>query len=217
MAEAASLPLPYPEAAAIAEDTLAMQSLELASALPERPLVVGGCCCAHVGAVEGLSVRHERLALVWLDAHGDLNTPETSPSGNQWGMPLRMLVDSGAVAASDVALVGARKLDPPEEEFIATSGIHRDDVDATLMDVACVYVAFDLDVLRPSEVEPFMPEDGGLTLAGAEAILRRVAARGTVVGAGFSGMRADERNAGAVTRLAASLGLYPPRPSRGLM
>ena len=60
----------------------------------------------------------DRLAVIWLDAHGDLNTPETSPSGNPWGMPLRMLIDSGAVDAGDVALVGARNLDPPEEEFI---------------------------------------------------------------------------------------------------
>ena len=71
--------------------------LVLASELPERPLVLGGCCCSHVGAVEGLATRHDRLAVVWIDAHGDLNTPETSPSGNEWGMPLRMIVDGGAV------------------------------------------------------------------------------------------------------------------------
>jgi arginase len=48
------------------------------------------------------------LAIVWIDAHGDLNTPETSPSGNEWGMPLRMIIDGGAVRPMDVALVGAR-------------------------------------------------------------------------------------------------------------
>ena len=53
--------------------------------------------------------------MVWLDAHGDLNTPETSPSGNLWGMPLRMAIDEGSVLAADVALVGARDLDPPEQ------------------------------------------------------------------------------------------------------
>ncbi len=90
MAAAAELPLAYPEAAVIAEDSLGEQALALATELPERPLVLGGCCCAHVGAVEGLAARHGRIALVWLDAHGDLNTPETSPSGDEWGMPLRM-------------------------------------------------------------------------------------------------------------------------------
>src|SRR6266550_9407630 len=124
MIESASLPFRYQEAAVIEEDTLREQSLALASALPERPLVLGGCCCSHVGAVEGLHARHGRLAIVWLDAHGDLNTPDSSPSGNQWGMPLRMLIDSGAVQPGDVALVGASNLDPPEEEFIRASGLH---------------------------------------------------------------------------------------------
>jgi arginase family enzyme len=113
MAEAASLPLPYPEAAVIEEDSLAEQSLALALELPERPLVLGGCCCAHIGAVEALSARHGRVGVVWFDAHGDLNTIESSPSGNEWATPLRMLLDSGAVEPHDVALVGARNLDPP--------------------------------------------------------------------------------------------------------
>ena len=62
MAEAARLPLPWPEAAVVDQDTLAGQTLEIASDLPARPLVLGGCCCAHVGAVEGLAARHDRLA-----------------------------------------------------------------------------------------------------------------------------------------------------------
>jgi hypothetical protein len=53
MVEAASLPLDYPEVAVVEEETLAMQTLAVASDLPARPLVLGGCCCAHVGAVEG--------------------------------------------------------------------------------------------------------------------------------------------------------------------
>ena len=75
MAEAAQLPLAYPEAAVVEEDSLADQNLAIAAELPDRPLVLGGCCCAHVGALEGLAARHDQLALVWLDAHGDLNTP----------------------------------------------------------------------------------------------------------------------------------------------
>src|SRR5206468_3077239 len=99
------------EATVVEEDSLQAQTLAVASDLPVRPLVLGGCCCSHVGAVEALAARHDRLGLIWLDAHGDLNTPETSPSGNEWGMPLRMLIDGGAVDAQDVALVGARNLD----------------------------------------------------------------------------------------------------------
>ena len=89
-----------------AEESLGEQNLALALALPERPLVLGGCCCSHVGVIEGLSARFDRLALVWIDAHGDLNTHETSPSGNQWGMPLRMVLDSGAVRIEDTVLIG---------------------------------------------------------------------------------------------------------------
>src|SRR6266581_7469285 len=124
MAEAARLPLPYPEAAVVEEETLGEQNLAIATELPERPLVLGGCCCAHIGAVEGLAARYGRLGLVWFDAHGDLNTPESSPSGDLWGMPLRMLLDAHAVRPDDAALVGARALDPPEEAFLATSDVH---------------------------------------------------------------------------------------------
>ena len=114
---------------------------------------------SHVGALEGLSARHDLLALVWLDAHGDLNTPATSPSGNAWGMPLRMIVDAGMVKPENVALIGARNLDPPEETFIAESGIHTgpDAVDRALEDCSCVYVAFDVDSLDPGEITPSCP------------------------------------------------------------
>jgi arginase family enzyme len=205
MVEAASLPLDYPEAGVVEEETLQAQTLALASELPVRPLVLGGCCCSHVGAVEALAARHDRLGIVWLDAHGDLNTPETSPSGNAWGMPLRMLIDAGAVRAEDVALVGARNLDPPEVEFIERSGIH-DDADAVLDRVDCVYVALDCDVFEPSELGVFMPEPGGPTLQQVERQLGSIRASGSVVGAGFTGLAPDPQNVEKLERLAAALG-----------
>ncbi len=122
MAAGASLPLPYPEVGVIERDSLEEQTNAIAAALPARPVVLGGCCCTHVGAATGLARRFDRLGLVWIDAHGDLNTPETSPSGNLWGMPFRMILDSGAIAAEDAALVGARSLDPPEVEFMHAVG-----------------------------------------------------------------------------------------------
>ena len=210
MAEAAFLPLPYPEAAVVDEETLTEQNLALASALPERPLILGGCCCAHVGTVEGLATRHERLGVVWLDAHGDLNTPETSPSGNLWGMPLRMLLDSGTVHPADVALVGARNLDPPEKEFIAASGLRtgEDGLREALEQVDAVYVALDCDVLDPDDdVRSFMPEPGGLTLLEAASILEQVAASRPVAGAGLSGLAPAPGNSLPLARLTAALGL----------
>ena len=209
MAAAAALDLPYPEAAVVAEDSLEAQTLAVAAGLPERPLVLGGCCCAHIGAVEALASRYERLAVVWVDAHGDLNTPETSPSGNPWGMPLRMLIDSGAVAARDVCLVGARDLDPPEEEFIAASGLRlaADGVAGAIAGADGVYVALDCDSLDEVEVASFMPEPDGLTVEEVDSLFRDLAARAPVLGAGLSGLVPDERNRAPLTRLLAALGL----------
>jgi arginase family enzyme len=209
MAEAAFLELPYPEVAVVEADTLEEQSLALAADLPERPLVLGGDCCAHIGAVEGLAARQDRLALIWLDAHGDLNTPETSPSGNTWGMPLRMILDLGTVAPDDVALVGARALDPPEKEYLTRSGMHTGAaaVVQALHGCNCVYVALDADVLEPSEASVFMPEPGGLTAAEVERILREVGAGASVIGAGFTGLSFEPANIEPLTRFAAALSL----------
>ena len=205
MIESATLPLDYPETAVIEEDSLHAQNLALASDLPVRPLILGGCCCSHVGAIEALSSRHDRLGIIWFDSHGDLNTPQTSPSGNQWGMPLRMVIDSGAVDAQDVALVGARNLDPPEVEFIAAAGIH-DDPRAVLDRVGCVYVAIDCDVFDPAELSVFMPEPDGPSLADVERQLAAIRESGTVVGAGLTGLAPDPANVEKVERLTAALG-----------
>jgi arginase len=206
MRESAWLPLDYPETSVVDEETLQIQTLALAYDLPARPLVLGGCCCSHVGAIEGLSARHDRLGVIWFDAHGDLNTPETSPSGNEWGMPLRMVIDSGAVGATDVALIGARNLDPPEVEFIADAGIH-DNADAVLQNVDCVYVALDCDVVEPSELSVFMPEPDGPRLADVERQLVHIRETGTVVGAGLSGLAPDPANVAKLQRLTGALGL----------
>ncbi|HEX9415850.1 MAG TPA: arginase family protein [Gaiellaceae bacterium] len=209
MVEAAGLPLPYPETGIVAEDSLGEQSLVLALELPERPLVLGGCCCSHIGAVEGLGTRHGRIGVVWFDAHGDLNTTETSPSGNQWGMPLRMLIDSGAVDAGDVALIGARNLDPPEVEFISSAGIEqgREGIERALDGTDGVYVALDCDSLESDEIASFMPEPEGLGVQEVEQMLSEIAAGHAVLGAGLTGLAPEERNVEPLTRLCAALGL----------
>jgi arginase len=199
MVAAAGLALPWPEAATIDEPTLAEQIDATARALPQRPLVLGGCCCAHIGAVRELARRHGRIGLVWIDAHGDLNTPESSSSGNAWGMPLRMLLDAGTVEARDVTLLGARNLDPPEVEFVRETGI-RD----RLGDLPeRVYVALDCDVLAPGSVDVFMPEPGGPTPAELELVFTSIP---TPAGAGLTGLVRSERNEAVLPRLLAALG-----------
>ena len=203
MKEGAMLSLDWPDAGLVEAETLEQQSQAVAEQLPHRPLVLGGCCCSHVGAIRRLAERHGRLAVVWLDAHGDLNTPESSPSGNAWGMALRMAIDEGSVRPADVALVGARNLDAPEVEYTRSVGID-DDVARAIADADAVYVALDLDVLRPGEADVFMPEPGGPTVAEVEALLRGLP---RVDGLGLSGHLGSEHNVGPLTRLARAAGL----------
>ena len=200
MKEAALMEIPWPEAATIEEASLDAQVAAMARDLPERPLVLGGCCCSHVGAVRELARRHGRIGIVWLDAHGDLNTPESSPSGNAWGMPLRMLIDAGDVRAGDVTLLGARNLDPPEAEFIAESGVRQEL--GELPDL--LYVAVDGDVIDPPDADVFMPEPDGIPLAELERLLAGLPA---VVGAGLTGFARSERNEASLARLGHALGL----------
>jgi arginase len=205
MADGAQIALPYPEVAVVERDTLEEQTAGVADSLAARPIVVGGCCCTHVGAARGVSQRVERLGIVWIDAHGDLNTPETSPSGNQWGMPFRMILDGGFVRAEDAALVGARSLDPPEAEFLAATGID-DSVDRALAGVDATYIALDLDVLDPSEVDVLIPEPNGPSAAEIEALLQSIAGRTTLAGIGVTGFLATERNSALAKRMLVAAG-----------
>jgi arginase len=200
MIEAASLELDYPEAGIVEEDSLQAQTLAMAADLPQRPLVLGGCCCSHIGAVVGLTARYERLGIVWIDAHGDLNTPESSPSGHAWGMPLRMLIDAGDVAASDVTLLEARNLDPPEVEFIAQAGIRQEVGELP----ETIYVAIDCDAVDPADLDVWMPEPDGIRLDALEALL---ASLPRPAGAGITGAVVSDRNEVALARLGLALGL----------
>ena len=205
MAEGARIPLPYPEVATIERELLEEQNEAVADGLPARPVVVGGCCCSHVGAALGVARRTDRLAVIWIDAHGDLNTPETSPSGNLWGMPFRMLLDGDVVAASDAALIGARSLDPPEIEFMAAAGLD-DSVERALAGAEATYIALDLDVLDPAEVDVLIPEPDGLSTDALERLLRDIAGQTVVAGIGVTGFLATERNAVVATRMLAAAG-----------
>ena len=105
--------------------------------------------------------------------------------------------------------VGGGKLDPPELEFMAESGIASGaaGVDGALAGTAGVYVAFDADVVDPPELDVFMPEPDGLRLEQAESLFRQLAERAPVLGLGFSGLRYSERNVEPLARLAGALGL----------
>ena len=134
-----------------------------------RPLVWAGDCVAPLGVVAGLQRSGtEPAGVVWLDAHGDFNTPATSPSGYLPGMALALLVGRGdralrdalglrAVPEDRVVLAGSRDLDPPEAEALDGSAITRvpveglDEAVRALGDGA-LYVHIDADVVDPEDL-----------------------------------------------------------------
>lgn len=100
----------------------------------EKLVLIAGDCAAEVAPIDYLNKLYgEQLTIVWLDAHGDLNTPENSESGHFHGMPLRLLLDgefagtnmkiSSPILSSQVLMAGLRDLDAPENTFITENSI----------------------------------------------------------------------------------------------
>lgn len=160
------------------------------------PVVVAGDCVATIGVLAGLQQETSDLTLVWYDAHGDFNTPETTPSGFIGGMPLAMLcgrgdqtIVAGAGAKihpeNQVILTDARDLDPGEKEALASSAIthlpHVADLLTHKLPDDPIYVHFDSDVLRVADMPAVnYPAQGGPTLETIEASLAHLANTGRV-------------------------------------
>ncbi|MFJ7640385.1 arginase [Peribacillus sp. NPDC097264] len=99
------------------------------------PLVLGGDHSIAIGTLAGISKHYESLGVIWYDAHGDLNTEETSPSGNIHGMPLAVSIGLGhpdlvnlhgyaqKVKPENIVIIGARSLDEGEKVLIRDKGI----------------------------------------------------------------------------------------------
>ncbi|HDG8500387.1 TPA: arginase [Staphylococcus aureus] len=97
------------------------------------PLVLGGDHSIAVGSVSAISKHYNNLGVIWYDAHGDLNIPEESPSGNIHGMPLRILtgegpkelleLNSNVIKPKNIVLIGMRDLDKGERQFIKDHNI----------------------------------------------------------------------------------------------
>jgi acetyl-CoA carboxylase carboxyl transferase beta subunit len=116
-----------------------------------------------------------------------------------------MAIDEGSVRTDDIALVGARDLDPPEREYIEEHGID-DDLARALDGADAVYVALDADVLEPGAVPVFMPAPGGLELDDVERLLLEVASGARLAGMGFTGL-APGAHPAILARFAAAAGL----------
>ncbi|MEH6501672.1 MAG: arginase family protein [Pseudoalteromonas distincta] len=148
---------------------------------PQRVLTVGGSCGIDAAPVSYLNSRYEGdLAVVWFDAHGDLNTPASSPSGHFHGMILRTLLGEGPeefckhierpLDSRQVFLAGVRDLDLSEKQYIEKSNISDCEVDVCLADLVLqhgfskVYIHIDVDVIDPDDFsDALMPTNGGPT------------------------------------------------------
>jgi len=172
------------------------------------PLVLGGDHSIALGTMVGMAHARGPGGVLWLDAHGDLNTPETTPSGNVHGMPLAAALGRGsgllsrpawqlpAVERGRVALVGVRSLDRGERELIAELGlsvftmsdIDRRGLDAVLAEAIAVvqgdgfvHVSLDLDVIDPQSAPGVgTPVPGGLSYREAHLALELVAESASV-------------------------------------
>src|SRR5690242_15122685 len=164
-----------------------------------NPLVLLGECTLTPAVTAGLREAHPGLVLVWVDAHGDLNTPETSPSGFLGGMPFAVLLGwrhdrlraaaglDPALPEDRAALVGARDLDPGERAAIESSRlVATDDVagaPAGLPDGAPIHLHLDGDVLDPADAPGVdFPAPDGWSGTRLDAEMAALAATGRVVG-----------------------------------
>jgi arginase len=172
------------------------------------PLVLGGDHSIAVGTVAGVAGHFKKkskgVGVIWLDAHGDMNTPESSPSGNVHGMPLAAVMGHGPkelteldgakpmVEPRNVTLVGIRDLDSKERRLIKEAGVHvftMRDIDERGMrevmadalkfaadDTDGVVVSLDMDFVDPSDAPGVgTPVRGGVTYREAHLALEMIA------------------------------------------
>jgi arginase len=176
-------------------------------------ITIGGDCAVELAPVsraldaEGLDPEGTAggVALVWFDAHPDLNTPESSPSSAFHGMIVRTLLGDGApglvparpLSTERLVLVGTRALDDPEDAYVTEAGIRMlpgENVDAdelvaaiTATGATSVYLHVDLDVLDPGEIEGVgFPEPFGPSAAKLIELIRAVKASFPLAGAGIT-------------------------------
>jgi arginase len=164
------------------------------------PLIFSGDCVSALGAVKGLETK--RPAVLWYDAHGDFNTPETTISGFLGGMPLAALVGRGNEALmaaigleplmeSDVLLTDARDLDPAERELLKSSAVkHLPEVSDLLtvtLPAKPLYIHLDTDVVNPDEIPATTyATAGGPSVAEVVQTLHRVREESEIAGVLFS-------------------------------
>ena len=179
------------------------------------PLVLGGDHAQAMGTISGLARawrrRGQRVGVLWIDAHTDMNTPDTTASGNIHGMPLAALLGHGpeslvglsgeepALRPEDVAILGVRSVDRSESSLVSRTGVRvytmseidergaavcvREAIERVSADTAGIHLSFDLDGVDPREAPGVgTPVAGGLTVRESHFICERVAESKKLIG-----------------------------------
>lgn len=179
------------------------------------PLVLGGDHSVAVGTVAGIAKHHrdagERIGLIWIDAHADMNTPGSSPSGNVHGMPLACCIGNGPrdlthifqfapkVAPENVAIVGLRDVDRKEAPNVRDAGVRAytmreiderglravmtEAIEIATRGTAGFHLSFDMDSVDPDEAPGVgTPVRGGLTYREAHLLMEIVNDAGSLLG-----------------------------------
>lgn len=190
------------------------ERVKSAAAAGKLPFVLGGDHSVAAGTISGMAThlraRKKKLGVVWIDAHADMNTPATTPSGNVHGMPLASLLGHGPRALThlcgwsqkvdpqNVALVGLRDVDLEESRFVARSGVRaftmrdiderglrnvmQEALSAALAGTEGLHLSFDMDAVDPDEAPGVgTPVRGGLSYREAHLAMELVADTGKLL------------------------------------
>lgn len=179
------------------------------------PLVLGGDHSIAIGTLAGLSMKYKNLGVIWFDAHADLNTPETTPSGNIHGMPLATSIGLGherltsilhadpKIKAENIVIIGGRSIDEGERELIKARGIkiytmHEIDrlgmtyvMEETLkyfkqLQIDGLHLSLDLDALDPLYTPGVgTPVAGGITYRESHLAMEMIQESGLMTSAEF--------------------------------
>jgi len=177
------------------------------------PLILGGDHATAIGSIAGIASyckkKNKTLGVIWIDAHPDMNTPETTPSGNIHGMPLAVNIGIGhkrlvsiagfkpKLKVENIAMIGIRDVDAKEAETIKSLGmtvytmseVDKQGIHNIMMNVLedfksrvdHIHISFDMDGIDPDYAEGVgTPVPGGLTYREAQLIMEEIAASGSM-------------------------------------
>jgi len=190
-----------------------MEMTEQAVDQSKAPLVLGGDHSISIGTIAGVANHYRKLGhkigIIWIDAHADMNTPQSSPSGNVHGMPLACSIGIGPrelshlggyapkVDAENVAIIGLRSVDQVERELVRAAGVHaytmrdlderglrsviQEAIERVSKGTSGFHLSFDMDAVDPSEAPGVgTPVRGGITYREAHLAMETICDSGNL-------------------------------------